>query len=182
MNLSFALPIAFMLAAIALPIVALYILKVRLRRVPVSTNLFWKQIYDEKPPRSIWQHFRHLISLLLQLLLLLLIVLAIADPYFSWQVLQARRLVLVIDNSASMRATDVAPSRLEAAKSAARQIVDGLRFRDEVAIVLAGSMPEVIDNKVYNVSYVLQRNGKIDSISKIHITPSEEDDWNIQGG
>ena len=142
--MSFALPIALTLAGLTLPIVALYILKVRLRRVPVSTNLFWKQIYDEKPPRSIWQHFRHLASLLMQLLLLLLIVLAIADPYFSWQVLQARRLVLVIDNSASMRATDVAPSRLEAAKSAAQQIVDGLRFRDEVAIVLAGSTPEVI--------------------------------------
>ncbi len=142
--MSFALPIAFTLAAIALPIVALYILKVRLRRVPVSTNLFWKQIYEEKPPRSIWQHFRHLMSLLIQLLLLLLIVLAIADPYFSWQVLQARRLVLVIDNSASMRATDVAPSRLEAAKTAAQEIVDGLRFRDEVAVVLAGSTPEVI--------------------------------------
>jgi hypothetical protein len=142
--MSFALPIAFTLAAIALPIVALYILKVRLRRVSVSTNLFWKQIYEEKPPRSTWQYFRHLLSLLMQLLLLLLIVLAIADPYFSWQVRQARRLVLVIDNSASMRATDVAPSRLEAAKSAAQRIVDGLRVRDEVAIVLAGNTPEVI--------------------------------------
>lgn len=48
--------------------------------------------------------------------------------------------------------------------------------------IIAGSMPEVRDGKVYNESYVLQRNGKIDSISKIHITPSEEDDWNIQGG
>lgn len=48
--------------------------------------------------------------------------------------------------------------------------------------IIAGSMPEVIDGKVYNVSYVLQRNGKIDSVSKIHITPSEEDDWQIQGG
>ena len=117
--MSFAHPIAFTLAALTLPIVALYILKVRLRRVSVSTNLFWKQIYDEKPPRSVWQNFRHLISLLLQLLLLLVIVLAIADPYFAGQLLQARRLVVVIDNSASMRATDVAPSRLEAAKSAA---------------------------------------------------------------
>ncbi|MDA1232770.1 MAG: VWA domain-containing protein, partial [Planctomycetota bacterium] len=142
--MSFALPIAFALAALALPIVALYILKVRLRRIPVSTNLFWKQIYEEKPPRSIWQHFRHLLSLLIQLLLLLLIVVSIADPYFSWQLLQARRLVLVIDNSASMRANDVAPSRLEAAKSAALAVVDGLRFRDEVAIVLAGNTPEVI--------------------------------------
>ena len=142
--MSFAHPIAFTLAALTLPIVALYILKVRLRRVSVSTNLFWKQIYDEKPPRSVWQNFRHLISLLLQLLLLLVIVLAIADPYFSGQLLQARRLVVVIDNSASMRATDVVPSRLEAAKSAALDIVDGLRFRDEVAVVLAGSTPDVL--------------------------------------
>ncbi len=142
--MTFALPTALILSALALPIIAFYILKVRLRRVPVSTNLFWKQIYEEKPPRSIWQHFRHLLSLLLQLLLLLLIVLAIADPYFSWQLLQARRLVIVIDHSASMRATDVAPSRLEAARTAALNVVDGLRFRDEVAIVLAGSTPEVV--------------------------------------
>ncbi len=142
--MSFALPIALTLAALALPIIALYILKVRLRRVPVSTNLFWKQIYEEKPPRSIWQHFRHLLSLLLQLLLLLFIVLAIADPYFSWQLLQARRLVIVIDNSASMRATDVKPTRLDAAKNGALELIDGLRFRDEVAIVLAGSTPEVV--------------------------------------
>jgi len=142
--MSFAFPIALTLAAIAVPIIALYIRKVRLRRVPVSTNLFWKQIYEEKPARSLWQHFRDLISLLLQLALLLLIVLAIADPYFSTQLLQARRLVLVIDNSASMRATDVAPSRLEAAKAAALEIVDGLRFRDEVAVVQVGNTPEVI--------------------------------------
>lgn len=48
--------------------------------------------------------------------------------------------------------------------------------------IVAGSMPEVRNNKVYNVSYVLQRNGKIDSVAKLHITPSEEYDWNIQGG
>jgi len=48
--------------------------------------------------------------------------------------------------------------------------------------IIAGSMPEVRDGKVYNEAYVLQRNGKIDSVSKIHITPSEEDDWHIQGG
>lgn len=48
--------------------------------------------------------------------------------------------------------------------------------------IIAGSMPEVRNDKVFNVSYVLQRNGKIDSVCKIHITPSEEDDWHIQGG
>ncbi len=135
---------ALTLTALALPIVALYILKVRLRRVPVSTNLFWKQIFEEKPPRSLWQQFRHWWSLLLQLLLLLLIVLAVMNPYFSWQSLQARRLVLVVDNSASMRATDIRPTRLESAKAAASDVIDGLRFQDEMSIVLAGESPEVV--------------------------------------
>ncbi len=48
--------------------------------------------------------------------------------------------------------------------------------------IIAGSMPEWRDGKIFNVCYVLQRNGKIDSISKIHITPSEEYEWNIYGG
>lgn len=48
--------------------------------------------------------------------------------------------------------------------------------------IIAGSMPEIRAGKVYNVSYILQRNGKIDSIDKLHITPSEEYDWHIQGG
>jgi predicted amidohydrolase/GNAT superfamily N-acetyltransferase len=48
--------------------------------------------------------------------------------------------------------------------------------------IIAGSMPEVRNNKVYNTCYVLQRNGKIDQMDKIHITPSEEYDWHIQGG
>ena len=42
--------------------------------------------------------------------------------------------------------------------------------------ILAGSMPEVMDNKVSNVSHVLQRNDKIDRIARIHITLSEEDE------
>jgi hypothetical protein len=142
--MSFAFPIALTLTALALPIVAFYILKVRLRRVPVSTNLFWKQIFEEKPPRSLWQQFRHWYSLLLQLLLLLLIVLAVMNPFFSWQSLQGRRLVIVLDNSASMRAGDVRPTRLDAAKEAAAEIIDGLRFQDELSIVLAGESPEVV--------------------------------------
>ena len=133
-----------MLLALALPVILLYILKVRLRRMNVSTNLFWKQIYEEKPPRSIWQYFRHLLSLLLQLLLLALLVLSVADPYFPWQLLQARRIVAVIDNSASMQANDIDPTRFQAAIDSAVTMVDGLRFRDQMAIVLSGPTPEVV--------------------------------------
>lgn len=142
--MAFAAPSAWLLLAIAIPIIALYILKIRLRRIPISTNLFWKQVYDEKPPRSLWKHLRHLLSLLAQLLLLLLLVFSIADPYFSWQPLQARRLVLVLDTSASMQSADVSPSRFEAARTSAHGALDGIRSRDQVAVISAGSRPEVI--------------------------------------
>ena len=35
-----------------------YILKIRLRQAPVSTTIFWQQIFDEKRPRSLWQQLR----------------------------------------------------------------------------------------------------------------------------
>ena len=69
--------------------------------------LFWQQIFEEKKPRSLWQRLRHLLSLLVQLAFLGLLVFALADPIFRWQQARARRLVLVVDNSASMNATDV---------------------------------------------------------------------------
>ncbi|MDZ4778695.1 MAG: BatA and WFA domain-containing protein [Planctomycetia bacterium] len=142
--MSFANPIAWFLALAAGPIIVFYILKLRLRRLPVSTNLFWKQIYDEKPPRSIWQYLRHLLSLLAQLLLVAFLAAAVADPFFAWQLLEARRIVVVVDNSASMRASDIAPTRLQAAIDSAKALVEGLRFQDEMAIVLAGPRPEVV--------------------------------------
>ena len=142
--MSFAVPSALAFALIAFPIIIFYILKVRLRQVPISTNMFWKQIFDEKPPRSLWHRFRHLLSLLAQLLLMGLMVLALADPNFSWQMLKARRVVLVIDNSASMKATDISPTRFDAAIDRAIELADGLRFRDRMAIVLAGSRPDVV--------------------------------------
>src|SRR5579884_672831 len=115
--MNFANPMGLIWASLAIPIVIFYILKIRLRRVPVSTLLFWEQIFEEKKPRSLWQRLRHLISLLLQLAFLALLVFALADPIFRWQQARARRIVLVVDNSASMNAVDVRPSRLHAAQA-----------------------------------------------------------------
>lgn len=48
--------------------------------------------------------------------------------------------------------------------------------------IIAGSMPVIDDEKLYNVAYLLQRDGDIQSQSKIHITPHEQKDWVIDGG
>src|SRR5438128_12031752 len=114
MNL--ANPLALVWTMLLVPVVVFYILKIRLRRVPVSTVIFWRQIFEEKKPRSLWQRLRHLLSLLVQLAFLALLVGALVQPFFAWEIDAARRVVLVIDNSASMNATDVAPTRLAKAK------------------------------------------------------------------
>ena len=143
MNVSLGAPAALFWLALAGPIIALYIARVRLRRVPVSTSLFWKQIYEEKPPQSLWQSLRHWLSLLLQLLLLCLLALAVADPYLPGQLKKVRRTVLVVDRSASMQAHDIEPTRFAAAISDAQNDVDGMRPGDEMAIVLADTRPKV---------------------------------------
>jgi hypothetical protein len=137
-------PAALLLAGLAVPVIIFYILKIRLRRFPVSTLLFWQQIFEEKKPRSLWQRLRHLLSLLLQLVFLAFLVLALADPIFRWQQAQARRLVIVVDNSSSMNAADVGPSRLEAARTEARRVIEGIRLGDELAIIAAASTPRVV--------------------------------------
>ncbi len=141
--MSLANPSALAWLLLAVPVVIFYVLKIRLRRVPVSTVLFWRQIFNEKRPRSLWQRLRHLVSLALQLALLALLVGALAEPFFSWEALSGRRVILVLDDSASMNATDVAPSRLARAKEEALRVVEGLRFRDEMAVVTAGTQPRV---------------------------------------
>jgi hypothetical protein len=129
---------------LGVPIVIFYILKIRLRRLPVSTVMFWTQVLEEQNPRSIWQRLRHLVSLLLQLAMLALLAFAVADPYFFWEARSARRIVIVVDNSASMNATDVKPTRLAEAKRQAEQWIAGMRHRDEFALVAAGIQPQVI--------------------------------------
>ncbi len=48
--------------------------------------------------------------------------------------------------------------------------------------IITGSMPEIEDDVLYNVSYLCRRDGSWDSYKKIHITPSEKTSWGISGG
>lgn len=48
--------------------------------------------------------------------------------------------------------------------------------------IISGSMPLVENDLLYNVSYLLHRNGKIDEYRKIHITPYEKRHHGMIGG
>lgn len=48
--------------------------------------------------------------------------------------------------------------------------------------IITGSMPEVIDNQLYNVGYLCRRDGSIERFEKLHVTPDETKVWGMQGG
>lgn len=48
--------------------------------------------------------------------------------------------------------------------------------------IITGSMPEVVDNDLYNAGYVCKRDGSVERYEKLHITPNEEKTWGIKGG
>lgn len=48
--------------------------------------------------------------------------------------------------------------------------------------IIAGSMPIVENDDLYNISYLLHRDGKIDEHRKIHITPNERKFYGMKGG
>jgi hypothetical protein len=125
-------------AAAAVPLLlVLYFLKLKRREVPVSSMLLWKRAVRDLQVNSPFQKLRRNLLLLLQLLALAAILLALSGPVLALRHGPGRRYVLLIDRSASMNATDVAPSRLDEAKKQAKAFVETLRsgsalsWRDE---------------------------------------------------
>lgn len=48
--------------------------------------------------------------------------------------------------------------------------------------VVAGSMPLIEDDELYNVAYLCKRDGTTEAQYKLHPTPHEKKDWIMQGG
>jgi hypothetical protein len=142
--MSFLAPLAFIAAAVIGPIiVAMYLLKLRREDRPVSSTFLWRRMTRDVEANAPWQRLRRNILLLLQLLLLLLLVLALARPFFRTTGIAGRNLIVVIDRSASMGATDTDQARLEAAKRQAMTLIDQLPDDGRATIIAAGGQMDV---------------------------------------
>lgn len=112
----------FFLVIIALVVLYLVMQRTRNRRVLRFANMELLESVAPKRPAK----WRHLPAILL-IAALTLLTIAMAGPTNDVRIPRNRAVVmLVIDVSQSMRATDVAPSRLAAAQEAAKQFADQL--------------------------------------------------------
>ncbi|MFA5326545.1 MAG: bifunctional GNAT family N-acetyltransferase/carbon-nitrogen hydrolase family protein [Prolixibacteraceae bacterium] len=48
--------------------------------------------------------------------------------------------------------------------------------------IISGSMPEIKNDRLYNVGYLCKRDGTVERYEKIHVTPDEVKIWGMQGG
>ena len=114
----------FLFLFVVLGLVGLYIvvqLARRKRMLRFANMELLESVAPKRPSR-----WRHLATILL-VLSLVLFTIAMAGPTHDVRIPRNRAVVmLVIDVSQSMRATDVSPSRLAAAQEAAKQFVDQL--------------------------------------------------------
>jgi Ca-activated chloride channel family protein len=131
-------------------IIAIYILRLRRRRVEVPAVMLWAQIQQDFQANVPWQRLRKHWLLLVQLLAALLLVLGVAQPYTRAWVYSGEAHVLVLDGSASMLATDVSPNRFERARALAQEYIQRMPSGDQAAIVLAGARPRVLCGLTFN--------------------------------
>ena len=132
-------PLQWLLLLLIPPaVLSLYFLKLKRRELAVPSTLLWRRTLEDVHVNSIWQKLRKNLLLYLQLLFLALLILACMRPGWSGQSRIGERRIYIIDNSASMQATDVSPNRLDLAKKKVRELLSDTSA-DDVGMVIAFS-------------------------------------------
>lgn len=139
-------PIGLVFGLLALPILALYMLKLRRQDVQVSSTMLWSALLRDRQANTPWQRLKRNLLLLIQLLTLAALVLALARPAVAVQTIASGSLVIILDSSASMSASDEAPSRFEAARSTARSLIAGLEAGARLTLIEAANPGMVLVN------------------------------------
>ena len=155
--MSFLSPIAILGALVAIPIILLYILRLRRRETVVSSNFLWQQILRDNEANTPWQRLRRNILLLLQLIILALLVLALMRPAQVVPTITAGKTVVLLDASASMSATDInGDTRYQEAQREANLLLNDLTSDHQISVIRVGEIAEPLINYTNNFLAVRQ--------------------------
>jgi hypothetical protein len=150
----FLAPIALAGLAFVPLVVAFYLLKLRRDERVVPSTLLWQRLVADVEANAPWQRLRRSLLLLLQLLLVAILALLAARPFLERPAGFARDLVVVIDASASMAASDVTPSRMSEARARAIEALRDLPAGGHVSVIAAGRTARVVANSTTDLGHV----------------------------
>lgn len=138
-------PAALALGLLALPIVLLYMLRLRRREQTVSSTWLWRELVRDRAANAPWQRLRRNLLLLLQLLILAALVLALARPALPLPGLGGGNVIVLLDASASMQAVDgAAGTRFDDARAVVDRLIGGLSGDDRLTLIRVGRTPQVL--------------------------------------
>jgi hypothetical protein len=137
----FALPgwLGLILLLVPLAIILLYFLKLKRKPLQVPSTFLWRKSIEDLHVNSLFQWLRENVLLLLQLLAVLLLIYAVMGFRFHGSTAHGKHYILLIDNSGSMAATDVEPSRLHWAKEQALKEIDAAGDEDVGMVIVFNS-------------------------------------------
>ncbi|HJT78907.1 MAG TPA: VWA domain-containing protein [Gemmataceae bacterium] len=147
---------ALVLLLIPLLIVLLYFLKLKRKPLHVPSTFLWRKSIEDLHVNALFQWLRNNLLLLLQLLTLLALIYALMNFQVHGATTTGEHYILMIDNSASMSATDVAPNRLAQAKAEAQKVIDAHSDQD-VGMVLVFNSEATTWQSYTNDRAVLRR-------------------------
>ncbi|MCH2183342.1 MAG: BatA and WFA domain-containing protein [Mariniblastus sp.] len=157
-------PMGWILLGLVPPmILLLYFLKLRRMPLEVPSTYLWTKTIEDLHVNSIWQRLRNSLLLLLQILLALLLLLACLGPGCQGQKLAGDRFIHLIDQSASMSATDLpgGQTRLEFAKQEAAKLIDSMDSGDAAMIISFSDRANVQQSYTRNRSLLKRKLAEI---------------------
>ena len=157
----FASPLALLGLLFVPAVVAMYLLRLRRTETIVPSTLLWQRLAADVEANAPWQKLKRSLLFLLQLLLVAILALLAARPFVERPAGLARDIVLIVDTSASMAATDVAPNRLGAARQAALDALKDLPSGGKVSVIEAGRTARIVATGTSDLGRIRQA---IDSI------------------
>jgi hypothetical protein len=137
------LPAAVVLFCVPPLIILLYFLRLKRKPIAVSSTYLWKKSIEDLHVNRLMQWLRRNVLLLLQLLAILILIYAALGPRLHGTIAGGRHYILIIDNSASMSATDVEKDRLTWAKAEALKEIDAATDSDFGMVIAFSSTAEI---------------------------------------
>ena len=165
----FATPLALLGLLFVPAVIAMYLLKLRRDEAVVPSTLLWTRLVADVEANAPWQRLRRSLLFFLQLLLVIALALLAARPFLERPAGLARDIVLVMDTSASMAATDVVPDRLTAAKQVAIDALKDLPTGGKVSLIAADRTARIVVNESGDLARVRQ------AIESIPVTQTRGD-------
>ena len=132
-------PAAFYLLGFIPIVAALHFLKLRRHTHPVPSIMLWLSTDEDRRANVPFQRLRNLLLLILQVLFLSLVTLSVARPALRRPGFTPGRAILIVDNSASMSATEMGQTRLAFAKQAALNHIERVSAESRMMLMLTNT-------------------------------------------